>query len=264
MKCGTLGIGPVNICAIAGLASALVGCAVHPLPQDVTRASTVQIVARIRCEAKEGLEAALTKAAAEGPAKKRHVEKIVDGTSIGFEFKFKMTESNSLTADSIEFEREAAKSGDRFKLVLVGALNDGHGAEPRPTTRKNERQFRVVDDLKELKDARCRRAGTAGPNLLYPISGSTGMADVVRTYIELEALTDLTGSLGPTGKMMTFTDDIDFTTTFETGATVNLEFNTGVGTLRLTKVVGADLFALRQDVHSVKVVLARDKDRELD
>ena len=38
----------------AALAAGLAGCSMHPLPDDVSRVSTVDIVERIRCEAQEG------------------------------------------------------------------------------------------------------------------------------------------------------------------------------------------------------------------
>src|SRR5262245_57594363 len=179
----------IGCCGVVALAVALFGCSVHPLPQDVSYASTVDIVRRIRCEAKEGLDATLEKAASQGAANMKHVETIIDGTTIGFEFKFVIRENNKAEGGQLVFTREGAKPGESFEIILDASLNGAHG--PDENTRKNTRIFRVVDDLRELRDARCgRRAMSAGPNLLYPITGSTGMAEVVRTYIELETLTD--------------------------------------------------------------------------
>jgi uncharacterized LabA/DUF88 family protein len=256
MNRSTSGFGPVSLSAVAGLALSLAGCAVHPLPQDVvpvTYGSTVRIVSRIRCEAREGLELAVTKAIADNPSRRKQLEKIVNSTTIGFEFKFTMAETSSIGADRLEFERESAKSGENFKLALVGGLDSGIKTDR--DMRRNERLFRIVDDLKEIAQARCRPP--ASPNPLYPISGRTGMADVVRTYIDLELLTDL-GSGEKGAKQVTFTDDISFTTTFDAGASVDLEVKSAIGTLRLTKVEAGAL-ARRRDAHTVKVVLARDK-----
>lgn len=258
-----LGNGPINLLATAGLTLALAGCAVHPLPQDVTQVSTVQIVSRIRCEARDGLQEALAKAEAAGPAVKKHVEQIVDATSIGFEFTFVMSETTRIAVDTLDFEREAAKSGDKFKITLGGDLNGAEKDDKDPSTRKNTRTFRVVDDLKELKLARCRQAQGVGPNPVYPIGGSTGMAEVVRTYIELETLTDL-GAGTKTAKSVIFADDISFTTTFQAGGSLDLTLKSPVGILRLTKVAGGKAFAEREDIHNVRVVLARDKGKEVD
>jgi|KBSSwiStaDraftv2_1062776.scaffolds.fasta_scaffold41304_4 hypothetical protein len=245
-----------TICRCAGAvlaAAGVAGCAAHPIPQDVTYASTVQIVRRIRCEAKEGLEAALADAALQGARKKKHVETIIKSTSIGFEFNFAIDEHNRASIDSVQFQREFSKSSVSLVLTDVG-LNSGHS--PQSATRSNVRFFRIVDDLTELNAAHCgqRTTGT-GPNFVYPVAGHIGMAEVVRTYIELETLSDLKpGDARLAGKQVFFTDDLDFTTTFSAGAVVDLSLNTGMGTLTLS---GATASASRKDVHSVKVILAR-------
>lgn len=155
-----------------------------------------------------------------------------------------------------------------FKTTLtVGAqptlrLSAVVGADKN--SRKNVRVFRAVDELKDLRDAPCgRRATAAGPNLVYPITGSTGMAEVVRTYIELEAMTDLAPNPN-SGEMVTFSDDLEFTTTLEAGAALDLDLKTPVGSLRLSRATVTG-YASRKDIHSVKVVLARDrKHRDVD
>ena len=238
------------VLAAAGLA----GCAAHPIPRDVTYASTVQIVRRIRCEAREGLEAALADAALQGARKKRHVEKIVNNTSIGFEFRFQMNEHNKASVDSVQLQKQFSDSSINLVLSDFG-FNSQHSG-PESASRTNERFFRIVDDLKELKAARCgRRTKGVGPNFVYPVAGNIGMAEVVRTYIELETLSDLKrGTTQLADKQVFFTDDLDFITTFSAGATVDLSLNTGVGTLTLSTATAS---ASRQDVHSVTVILAR-------
>ena len=253
-----LGLRAIGCGAVAAAAAGLSGCSVHPLPQDISYASTVDIVRRVRCEAKEGLQEVLQKAAKHDAERRKHIEKIVEGTTIGFEFKFIMREANTAGGGELKFEREGAKAGENFELILNAKLNEGHNAND--ATRSNIRVFRVLDDLKDLADTRCgRRVRAAQPNLAYPVTGSTGMAEVVRTYIELEILTDLAAT-GTGAETVTFSDDLLFTTTLETGAFLDLSLKTAVGSLRLTKasVTGS---ALRKDVHSVKVVLARDGGR---
>jgi hypothetical protein len=256
---------PVACCAIAALAAGLSGCSVHPLPQDVSYASTVQIVRRIRCEAQEGLREALRKAAADSPRKKQHVEKIVKATTIGFEFQFVMGEDNKAADGQLVFRRKDLE-GEGFTLTLVGNLNESHGESAR--TRKTKRIFRVVDDLGELDGAWCgQRTKSVGPNPIYPVTGSTGMAEVVRSYIELETLTDLqsvsTTRVAGKTEIVTFSDKLDFTTEFVFGVLPELEFQTAVGILKLTKASIAGS-VLRHDFHSVNVVLARDDGADLD
>jgi hypothetical protein len=245
-----LGLRAIGCCAVAVAAGGLAGCSVHPLPQDISNASTVDIVRRVRCEAQEGLKEALQKAASRGAKEKKHVQKIVEGTTIGFEFKFVMSEANTAGVDEIKFK------GEDFELILNAALNDGHKTDPVDNaTRSNTRVFRVLDDLRDLAETRCgRRVRAAQPNLPYPVTGSTGMAEVVRTYIELEILTDLAAT-GSNKETVTFSDNLQFTTTLDTGAFLDLSLKTAVGSLRLTK---ASATAARKDTHSVRVVLARD------
>ena len=235
------------------VAAGLAGCAAHPIPRDVTALSTIEIVRRIRCEAKEGLNAALAHAASQGERKKRHVETILKSTSIGFEFDFVIDEHNRASINSVEFQREFSNSTFDLELSDVG-VNSGHG--PTFATRSNRRFFRIVDDLTELKTARCGRLtrGT-GPNFVYPVAGNIGMAEVVRTYVELETLSDLEHFGGKLAqRQVFFTDALKFTTNFSAGAEIDVSVNTGVGTLSLKRATAS---ASRKDVHSVKVILAR-------
>ena len=94
------------------------------------------------------------------------------------------------------------------------------------------------------------------------------MDEVVRTYIELETFTNLdtlvgSGTAPRKNDIVAFSDKLDFTTTFDAGASVNLKFDTAVGSLRLTKASLAGS-VLRKDLHSVTVALARDKDAKPD
>jgi hypothetical protein len=242
------------------MGAGLLACSTHPLPQDVARVSVVDIVRRIRCEAKEGLEAALRRAAAQGAKSRAHVERIRDLSKIGYEFRFEISEDNKAGASELIFERAASHPGDGFKLVLVADLN-GDNSE---NARKNTRIFSVIDDLKELHKARCGRAETTRRNPVYPITGSIGIAEVVQTYIELEAMTEVTTVNAKKGEeMIAFSDQLEFTTTFDAGANAELTFATVVGSWRLTKA-SLSGSAVRQDVHNVTVSLARDGGAEPD
>ena len=236
------------------MGAGLLGCSTHPLPQDVARVSVVDIVRRIRCEAKEGLEDALQRAAAQGASRRAHVERIRDLSKIGYEFRFEISEDNKAGASGLTFERAASHPGDGFKLVLVADLN----GDQSENARKNTRIFSVIDELKELHKARCGQVETTRRNLIYPITGSIGIAEVVRTYIELETMTELKtvgGEQDP--EMIAFSDQLAFTTKFDAGANAELKFETAVGSWRLTKA-SLSGSASRQDLHKVTVSLARD------
>jgi hypothetical protein len=127
--------------------------------------------------------------------------------------------------------------------------------------RSNTRIFRVIDRLQDLHTTDCRRAPKTQANLVYPITGSTGMAEVVRSYIELETITDLVSvgstTFGSKSEIVTFSDDLQFTTTLDMGASASWTFQSAVGSVRLTNAT-LSASVHRSDVHNVVVALARD------
>ena len=227
----------INGGAFAGLALALAGCSMHPLPEDVAPASTYDIVQRIRCEVAEGLR--------DFP-RNQTFKKIVDNTTIGYDFTFKITEKDSAAGGTLEFKRPPFIDDSKgFFLELTG------GASKK---RENTRLFRIIEGLAEVNETGCA-AVTKHANPLYPITGATGMGEVVRTYVRLEMLTDVAKAANKD----VFSDALQFTTKFSAGAVPNLELGTVAGTFKLTKasLTGS---ASREDVHNVTVALSRDKD----
>jgi hypothetical protein len=230
---------PIHWSAIAGLTLGLAGCSTHPLPGDWARTSTFDIVEKIRCEAQDGLRSF----AQSDP----HGRKIIAGTTIGYDFRFDVTETNDLSSGELDFRRPGANSN--FLLdVNASAFRK----------RQNVRTFRVVEDLTEVEKADCSKEA-ARANWIYPITGAVGIGEVVRTYVRLEKLTDIRTSSTVASPFPTavFADDLDFTTTVSGSITPTVTLNAVVGSLRLThaKVTGA---ASRSDVHSLIVALARD------
>src|SRR5262245_65770466 len=75
-----------HFCLAAAIVSGLPGCSVHPLPDDVSRVSTVDIVRNIRCEAKKGLI---------GFEGDKAAQFIIATSMIGFDFEFDIEETNS-------------------------------------------------------------------------------------------------------------------------------------------------------------------------
>jgi hypothetical protein len=250
-------------CLVGVVGVGLLGCSTHPLPQDIARVSTVDIVRRIRCEAKEGMEAALQRATEQSALRRAHVERIVRLSTIGYDFKFTMSEDNRIAVNELTFEKAASRPGDGFKLTLLADLN-GDQKTANDNARVNTRIFRVIDKLEDLHKARCNRVATTRANLIYPITGATGMAEVVQTYIELEAIADLKDPAAkPGSQMIAFSDELEFTTTFETGGHAELKLETTQGTFKLTKASLAGS-ARRIDNHKVAVSLARDASADPD
>ena len=161
------------------LALSLAGCSMHPLPENhplsMPRASTFDIVQRARCEAKAGLEPLRR------GKRKAHIDKIVASTSIGYYFKFVITEANNATGGSLGFTKPwPPPSGKTFSLNLSGDAT---------RSRQNTREFTIIEDLADvasIKAGDCPEA--AETNVAYPISGSLGIDEVVRSYIGVERI----------------------------------------------------------------------------
>jgi hypothetical protein len=232
----------------------LSGCSIHPLPGDIPRVATVDIVERMRCEAQEGLKEGIK------GLKAPLVAQILQGTTIGYDFQFDVTEDNNEgtkeAPGSLTFKRKG-RNDDLFTLGLTAS------SEKR---RQNVRRFRIVEDLKVLDKANC---SSEAVNWVYPIAGATGMGEVVRTFVKLETMADLqhtrpdTSSSFPSAlpqdyANVVFSDVLKFTTTLTASAAPTLKLNAAVGSLRLTdaSIVGA---AARTDEHDVIVAIARDK-----
>src|SRR5262249_37648476 len=81
------------------VAMTLVGCSIHPLPGDIPRVPTSDIVERIRCEVQEGLKSF----SSEDPATWERVKHIIRGTTIGYEFSFVISEQNDAASGKLTF-----------------------------------------------------------------------------------------------------------------------------------------------------------------
>jgi hypothetical protein len=243
----------VRCSALSIAAFALLGCSAHPLPGDFSRKSTFDIVERIRCEGAEALR--------EIPSSNPFLKKAF----IGYDFNFGIIEENNAGDEDnkgqLFFER--LLSSGSFTLDL-----QGYATRKRDATRT----FRIVESLEQLKTANCS-PGTKRENLLYPITGSIGMKEIVQTYIGIERLTTFrkvrTDGRDPPpwtqldpkddkSPPVVFSDILVFTTTLGGSAKPELELNAvGVGSLKLkTGQIFAE--ATRMDTHSLTVVLSRD------
>jgi hypothetical protein len=220
----------------------LFGCSLHPIEGDVWRKSTLDIVERIRCEAKEGL----------GNFRgNKHEERIVETAKIAYDFQFDVEGYYEAGSGKAEFR------GAPFTLDLSASLRNDRNSG------KNRRDFLIIEDLEELSKAVCPKDKTPA-NWVYPITGAIGMDEIVRTYIQLEKLTDLEPGGTRTGLVKVkggdsdvFADELVFTTEWNVGATATIELNTIAGSFRLSKVAPFGN-ARRKDVHSVTIALARD------
>lgn len=222
------------LCAV--VAFILCGCSVHPLPEQVTRKSTLAIVTAIRCEARDAiLEYARSP--------------VFDNGAIGYIFDFDISEHNMVGTD---FTMKSIFGGGEFNLNLSGAnvdlLRDAH------------RRFTVVDTFGELKRADCsdevRRS-----RFKYPIAGSIGLHEVIGTFMGLDQLGHSKfGTLAAPqkigGQAATFSDELTYTTKLDSGSiNPQLALNPVPGVLTLTSL-SAKAKSDRTDIHKLTLAIA--------
>jgi hypothetical protein len=223
--------------AACALALFISGCAVHPLPDDVSRKSTVGIVEAIRCEA--------------GQAVREFDERReFDRAVIGFAFIFDVTEKNGASAD--------------FSLTrgfLGGSVGLGLSGGGVSLTREAKRTFTIIDSFEELRALQCGQQ-RSGVSPIYPVSGSIGVGEIISTFIRLENLkpVKLTEKLDASGKIdgetIAFSDELSFKTMLTApGIKHTMAFDAVPGVLRLTSantMTSAD----RTDDHQLTLALA--------
>src|SRR5947207_14615078 len=125
------------------------GCSIHPLPDDVTRDSTVDIVKKIRCETKKAVEL-------HDPQGK------LNGAAIGYDFTFTITEDNNASGSAIF---TLPFTNGTFTLAL------GAGESKQ---RINEREFLIKESFSELRKEDCSTQAFR-EHWRYPITGIVGM-----------------------------------------------------------------------------------------
>jgi hypothetical protein len=199
----------------------VMGCSIHPLPDDVSRKSTYEIVDKIRCEAK----AAVT----------QYGQSFKDA-SIVYQFTFDIDERNDANAGFTLFNPFA---NGTFNLSTVASAN---------RERQGVRNFELIDSFDDLRKMNCSRDREA--NWIYPLTGDIGMYDSVATFIRLQRADD-----PGAGRVFTFADTLTYTTALTGGATATLALNSVPEQFRFT-AANAGLSASRVDVHKVAVTMA--------
>ncbi len=233
------------LCCVLG------ACAIHPLPENVTGVRTAQIVHRNRCEAREALRDAEKRLV----FKYHNLAAAVALKKIGvvLSYSLDMTETNSLMV-STTFE---------------GFLRNGTGTfNPNGTNdlmRENTRAFTIADNYQTLKQMIQCNAETVGPNLEYPIVGTIGIGEMIRSFLTMALHEDLNNSsedpkdppVDPSKSIAgapTMVDTLKFTTTVSAGINPMIML-TPVGRVTQLTNASANLMVQRQDVHEVTIGL---------
>ena len=117
--------------AVLALASLLIGCSVHPLPDDVSRKSTFDIIDNIRCEAKAAVE--------EHGRGFQHAQ-------IAYDFSFRINETNDANVGFSLLDQ--LKGGNSIKVNT--------GAQANTDTRRQS-QYDAAQFLEDLRQLNCTR-----------------------------------------------------------------------------------------------------------
>jgi hypothetical protein len=273
--------------AAIGVAVSVTGCAIHPLPDNVTGVSTFQIVQKIRCEARDALKEDLI-AWLTSPKMQEHDaaaywlgQALQDGsqplesfysrginnlsplmkaniqtfqkTAIAYDFSFDMTETDNLDP-SVDLTRPLR---NQSFSATVGANFD--------RMRENKRTFTITDTFEvlftKINDKYCSNIATGG-NYIYPITGKIGVAEMIKTFVELTLFGDLNSvqttvaeDAQAASPPPTMGDTLTFTTTL-TLTPVPMITLTPIGTALQISSATLMAKASRNDAHQVIVALA--------
>jgi hypothetical protein len=205
--------------AVLAVSSLLIGCSVHPLPDDISRKSTYDIVDKIRCEAKAAVD--------------QHATELIDA-SIVYTFTFDIDETNN------------ANLGLTFLNPLKGGSVNLNTGLQSGLERRGNRNFTMIDSFDDLRKMKCTRDREA--NYIYPLTGDVGMYDTVSAFIRMQQ--------GPGAtRVFTFSDTLTYTTTFTAGANSTVVLAPLTDQFRLTGA-SAGATGQRMDTHTLKVTMA--------
>lgn len=254
----------MKLALIVALPCFLTACSVHPLPDDVTPDNTLSIVNKVRCEAKEAMKNRLLQVLAEDPQDLKSLSthnRIKSGNLDVGDVTADMISAQALakidsfansgigmafTLTATEADNGAASA--KFALPFTdGALNLSVNAG-KNLTRKNVRTVSLAETWQELVDQDCSQVTASHRNMLYPITGEIGLAEVLDTYIDLI-------SQGPK-KVKAFSEKLTFTTQLLGGVQPSLELKPLADKLKLVNANG-NFSATRTDEHDVLIVLSK-------
>jgi len=270
----------------------LTGCAIHPLPDDVTGVSTYNIVRQIRCETREAaIQTLLGYLTDEGNNKNktkvndqsraiglrfqnsylddpdsivtfrptmltgfaRQVVSTMWHTGIAYNFDLQMLETNNFDPE-VNLLRALPTSG--ANLGLKGTFD---------RQRQNTRVFTITDNLGDLVTKVHSNYCTKfikEANIVYPIAGKVGMERVVQDFLLLslfgnlsgDATKDVTKAEGPP----TMVDQLEFTTTLGGTVTPKATFSPAGSAIHVADA-SFGLNVSRTDTHKLTVGLYLDQ-----
>jgi len=233
----------IMLCCILG------ACAIHPLPENVTGVKTAQIVHRNRCEAQTALIHITNKLS----SKHHNPPAITELNKMGMVMSYSllMSETDNLTV-STTFEGFLRTGSASFNPNGFNNLS-----------RQNTRTFTVADNYETLMRMKQCDLEPVGRNYEYPIVGTIGIAEMIKSFLTMALHEDLTDSDEKPSDPPVSTsiagapnmvDTLLFTTTVSAGINPMVTL-TPVG--RVTQLTGASANAVfqREDAHTVIIGL---------
>jgi hypothetical protein len=278
---------------VVALASWLAGCAIHPLPEDVTGNTTYAIVQKIRCEARDALDQLAIRGLREStnprtisladllaerrvtildlfmnPHYMRDVDREVHNnfdvftlSALAFDFSLVGTENNDAAANA---NFGWPFGGGLFTLNVSGGTN---------LERQNDRKLQVGHTFLELYDRTskevCEQIVAGTGNLIYPITGKIGLDEVINTFYLLNrpynpslqlpvdrygiAITEAYRNKFDGGNIKKVSDTLQFTTSFVGGSSPFISLDPVPGRVFRFVNATATLAARRKDIHRVAI-----------
>lgn len=265
----------------------LAGCAIRPLPEDVSGVSTPVIVKQVRCETRQAVrDLALGWLTAEAnqangrvdprareigfeflrhqrPIQqfapklfKGHVRDVVETffeTGVAYTFDLEMTEENNLNTEI-----------NLLKPFTTSNLTFGVRARA-DRSRKNERFFTLTDTfsgLLKLPDHYCSGESIGRsynhlvpPNYIYPITGNIGVKGFMIDFINMTIFENLGGPKDKRDGPPTLVDALEFQTVVSGRLAPKIAFTQVVPGLQVTEATVAGE-AIRTDLHKITMGLA--------
>ena len=258
----------------------LSGCSIHPLPEDVTADTTITIIQKIRCEAREALDEisqyVLRKygdhhtikvadkilnneitvyEAFDNPIYRSKIHpsaayffQVLTLTGVALDFDFTMNSGDNGMAD-LNF-RLPFTTGE-FTLGLKAGKN---------LNRENKRTIELRSTFYELHNEEfyylrgtkvpvhdCREIAARTAHFVYPITGRIGLFEVFRTFVDLYDQ--------PALRPGSHTEKLTFTTDLTASATPKITLAPiSASRFRLSEATGT-FTGTRKDEHQVQIVL---------
>jgi hypothetical protein len=270
--------------ALGGLLTS--GCALHPLPDDVTGLSTYNIVRQIRCETREAvIDSILGFLTNEANYRGRKVDDASRGVGLRFKaahgvdpssitaFSPTMLSGTARTAVSLLWNTGIAYNYDLEMVEVNNVDPEINFLRVLPSSkellgvkgnfdrqRQNTRSFTITDNFGGLVknlDARYCTGYIVEANMIYPIAGKVGMERVVQDFLVLTlfgnlsgASKDVTSNKGPP----TMVDQLQFQTSIGGSVTPKVIF-TPIGPAAHVADATLGLAASRKDTHKLTVGL---------